>query len=75
MHMFDEQPVHNGAPLLQHARQNAIDGFASSVAHALHESQISETSQRSPVLPVGAHVPCEHSYPGAQFVATVCVVH
>ena len=55
-----EQPMHSGAPLLQHARQKAIEVFSSSVAHALHDLQKSETSQRSPVLPVGVHVPLTH---------------
>ena len=63
-----EQPVHNGPPPLQQARQNEMLGFVSSSAHALQPLQTAETSQRSPVLPVGTQVPAVHWYPGAQFV-------
>jgi hypothetical protein len=55
-----EHPVQSGEPPLQHARQNAIVLFVSSVAHALHDLQYSDTSHRSPVLPVGVQVPPVH---------------
>ena len=61
LHVVVEHPVHSGEPPLQHARQKAIWVFCSSLAQALQASQNSETSQRSPVLPVGTHVPDGHS--------------
>ena len=75
LHVVVEQRVHCGAQLFQNARQNAINALTSSFAQALHDLQKSETSQRSPVLPVGVHVPETHEYPGAQFVATFAIVH
>jgi hypothetical protein len=74
-HVVVEHPMHSGAPPLQHARQNAIAAFASSVAHALQLLQTSDTSQRSPTIPEGMQVPLGHTYPGAQLVAAVACVH
>lgn len=68
------QPAHSPWPL-QHARQYARSGSTSSMMHMPQALQTFETSQRSPVLPVGLQVPPVHVYPGAQSVATVAGVH
>ena len=60
---------------MQQARQKAIAGSTSSTAQAPQFWQNSATSQRSPGLPVGVHVPPVQPYPGAQLVATLAAVH
>jgi hypothetical protein len=60
---------------LQHERQKPMLGSWSSGMQKLHPLHTSDTSQRSPGLPVGVHSPPWHAYPGAQSWATVAVVH
>jgi hypothetical protein len=70
-----EQPAHTGWPSLQQARQKAICGLVSSVAHAAQFGHTLEISQRAPSIPNGVQVPFVQPYPGAQFIATFWAVH
>lgn len=55
-HAAVPQPAQKPEPL-QHERQNAMFGSASSMMQMPHASQMPASSQRSPGLPVGTHKP------------------
>ena len=73
-HAAAEQLAH-WPTLLQHARQNAMFGFAPSAAQTRQPWHQFEASQRSPVAPVGVQRPLWQTYPGAQSAAAVAAVH